>query len=310
MAYVAPTKRISNPQLLSVFIDSPIYDEYIAFLEKLADSVKGIDNMGEYETFELIAPIIQGFTDLEKLLDEIPPQTQDLRYGNRAYQTWFDQMVEKSVSVHESILPENLHPAIVELKQYWTESFGNRTRIDYGTGHETNFAAWLFCLSKLGLIKEENFKAVVLGIFLPYLSLMRKIQLRYKLEPAGSHGVWCLDDYHFLPFFFGASQLRGHPHIKPKSIRNADIYNTFGNKFMYLGMIKFINEVKTGPFYEHSQILDSIAGTIHWDKITLGMMKMYKGEVLGKFPVMQHFFFGSILPFPSADDTPVPVQEQ
>lgn len=134
--------------------------------------------------------------------------------------------------------------------------------------------------------------------------------MRYKLEPAGSHGVWSLDDYHFLPFYFGASQLRGtlpflamssddtgHPNIKPRSVRNEDIYTHYGSKYMYLGMIKFINEVKTGPFHEHSQILDSIANTIHWDKITLGMMKMYKGEVLGKFPVMQHFFFGSLIKF-------------
>ncbi|MBA0693583.1 hypothetical protein Goari_003947, partial [Gossypium aridum] len=224
-----------------------------------------------------VSNIVSIIENLSLWVDQIPPVQQSSRYGNISYRTWHERLTENAESFMLQFLPEDLKPSTIEIVPYFTDSFGNSSRIDYGTGHETNFAAWLYCLARMGIIKEEDYQAVVARVFVKYLDLMRKLQLVYCLEPAGSHGVWGLDDYHFLPFIFGSSQLIDH------------------NEYMYLSCIGFIKKVKKGPFAEHSPLLDDISAVPNWKKVNSGMLKMYKAEVLEKVPIMQHFLFGWLI---------------
>jgi len=210
-------------------------------------------------------------------------------------------MNQESEALHQSLdnFPSDAFP---EVSVYFKEAWGSRSRIDYGSGMELNFLCWLMCLERLKVISSADHRALVLRAFWRYIQVMRVIQSTYWLEPAGSHGVWGLDDYHFLPFLFGSAQLRGHKYLRPKSIHDKDILDEYSKDYMYLACIQFINSIKTASLRWHSPMLDDISGVKTWDKVNSGMIKMYKAEVLGKLPVSQHFYFGSILPF----DGPMP----
>ncbi len=67
---------------------------------------------------------------------------------------------------------------------------------------------------------------------------MRKLQLTYMLEPAGSHGVWGIDDYHFLPFLLGASELiRNSVFVTPDDINKQKLVDEYYEKYMYISKL-------------------------------------------------------------------------
>jgi serine/threonine-protein phosphatase 2A activator len=202
-------------------------------------------------------------------------------------------MKDHAEQLIKTILPENLHVALPEIIPYILDSFGNPTRIDYGTGHELSFILFLKALFKIEALTKSDELAVVLKVFNTYLNFARKLQVTYKLEPAGSQGVWSLDDYQFIPFIWGSAQLIG-TEIEPVKFVEPETIEEYRKEYIFISCIDYIQQVKTGHMAEHSNQLWSISAVPSWTKICTGLIKMYQKEVLSKFPVIQHVLFGSI----------------
>ncbi|KAM3082526.1 Serine/threonine-protein phosphatase 2A activator 1 [Clarireedia jacksonii] len=268
--------------------------------------------------------------EIYAIVEEAPPSTGPRRFGNASFRKWYEILEGRVGELLERYLPREVLEfggdsaareggrnvtAVDELKAYLLGSFGSAQRLDYGTGHELSFLAFLGCIWKLGgFTKEvpadgELERSIVMGVIEPYLRVVRGLILKYTLEPAGSHGVWGLDDHSFLPYIFGSSQycppitddeampiegsLEGSPNTG--DVVKKMVVDRERKSNMYFSAIGFINDVKTGPFWEHSPILFDISGVrAGWGKINKGMIKMYNAEVLSKFPVVQHFPFGSL----------------
>jgi serine/threonine-protein phosphatase 2A activator len=74
---------------------------------------------------------------------------------------------------------------------------------------------------------------------------------------------------------FGASQLSKHESYVPESIHSEKALID-SDDYMYFGCIKFIKSVKKGvAFGEGSPMLNDISGVPTWEKVTLGLMKMF-----------------------------------
>lgn len=298
-AFRTPTRRILSKEDHDRFLSSPTYDLVVAWVFGLSESVAGTP-VSAIKDDDLSAPVkslLQILDDAEQLVYQNPPDDQGgSRFGNKRFRDFLDKGKAQATQWHQQLGINNTD-AIAELSTYLTQSFGNRKRIDYGSGHELNFMVWLLCLYQLRVVNRDDFKALVLRVFLRYLEVMRVIQSTYYLEPAGSHGVWGLDDYQFLPFLFGASQLLHHKYITPRSIHQELILEQFGMDYLYLNQIVFVNSTKTVKGLRwHSPMLDDISSAKTWEKVEGGMRRMFVAEVLKKLPVMQHFLFGSLIP--------------
>ena len=188
MVYITPIKCLSDESDLEEFKHSESYKEIISFVKQTSESIQGVkitDDCGQ-------CPILEKFCSfmllLSDIINEIPPSNQPMRYGNKAFRDWHRRMINETDEFLDDFLPtDELKLAKIELLPYLTQSFGNETRIDYGTGHELSIILFFLCLYKLGVVTPSDFKYMVIKGFGSYIKCVRKLQEVYLLEPAGQY---------------------------------------------------------------------------------------------------------------------------
>jgi hypothetical protein len=299
-----PRRYIFEQADQTSFLSSGVCNDILLFVGSLNAAVQGKACSAACALPPFVDAVVEALKSLEALVGECPPLQQPMRYGNKGFRVWHKGLLERGLGLCQGVLrasaPAGEAPAAagaLELATYLCESFGNATRIDYGTGHEVSFVFFLAAAARLRCYAAGDLPALGLRALPAYLRLCRLLQRTYGLEPAGSHGVWSLDDYHFLPFLLGSSQLQGHPHMRPRGALSEDTREALGSaEFMYIDALGFITDVKRGaPFEEHSPMLASLAAKPTWAAVNEELGRLYRREVVGKLPVAQHFLFGELL---------------
>ncbi len=119
---------------------------------------------------------------LKTFIDEAPPSTEPRRFGNASFRIWHRLLEERADGLLKEFLPQDVLnfgyvgtvSPLVELRAYFVGAFGSSTRLDYGTGHELSFLAFLGCLWKLGGFQDGAGgrsgaieRSIVFGVFEP-----------------------------------------------------------------------------------------------------------------------------------------------
>ena len=314
--FITPEKNINEGHDVSDFLMSRAYNDIMTFVLQLNKSMfpslhsPSASSSSPSKKFlnwdldstdisfsETVNRLRSLLDDLHNVLNEVPPDAGPRRFGNASFRKWSQVIEERAPELLGRHLPNNVLSfqgisevtARSELEVYLLGSFGSPQRLDYGTGHELSFIAFLGCIWKLGGFRADTSgdeeRGIVLGVFHPYLTLIRRLIKTYTLEPAGSHGVWGLDDHSFLPYLFGSAQYA--PAISstcaavdmptegaredapdPADVTKAATVERERKKNLYFGAIGFIYDVKKGPFWEHSPMLFDISGVRKgWAKI-------------------------------------------
>lgn len=198
--FIEPAKRIRVDQDINTFLCSRAYADIMTFLQQLNRAMvpcKYTSEDGSVKTktwplnskdiifSEPVQKLCELLDRLEKIIDETPPSTGPRRFGNVAFREWHARVGERAEELVSTLISPRLNPVFLEKKGYGEEaanaetellkyllgSFGSAQRLDYGTGHELSFLAFLAGLWKLGYFEKKEYgveeRGIVVGVIEP-----------------------------------------------------------------------------------------------------------------------------------------------
>lgn len=172
-----PLKQINDgDQDLPFFLTSMAYADIMTFLFQLNVAMfpqKTNNSPSEVTSFPLgeeyhypdsVQQLQLMLKKLDRIIDEVPPDPGPRRFGNISFRRWYEKVDQQSKDLLNDALPRRVvdfpvdGPTTVldELAPYLLGSFGSSQRLDYGTGHELSFLAFLGGIWKLGGFDTET----------------------------------------------------------------------------------------------------------------------------------------------------------
>ncbi|KAM5443799.1 Serine/threonine-protein phosphatase 2A activator 1 [Microsporum ferrugineum] len=196
--FIKPMKKIHDHQDVETFLSSVAYRDIMIFIlqlnrcmfpSKIPSKESGSSNVEVWtldsDSIDFSEPVRRLqllLSKLESLIDEVAPDTGPRRFGNISFRKWCEEMESRTATIMDECLPPEILQqksedgetvtAKEELMAYLTGSFGSSQRLDYGTGHELSFLAFLACLWKLnGFARADpgvEERGIVIGVIEPY----------------------------------------------------------------------------------------------------------------------------------------------
>lgn len=191
-----PTNRINNGEDLAFFEESIAYSDLMTFLLQLnrammprrsseeGTAARAWPNDSLHVLFSpqvmKIKVLIQTIASMTK---EAPPESVPMRFGNVAFRTWYSLLKQKLPGLMRQAMPEAIWDNArdkaqrdvlqEELSEYLIGSFGSPERLDYGTGHELSFLAFIACIWRLNGFSPSTDgseeRGIVIGIMEPFV---------------------------------------------------------------------------------------------------------------------------------------------